>query len=102
MNAAIERKYSTFATHLRDLDILEAYTFKPLMDGKALAKALSTPPGPWMKDALDVVMAYQLRHPDKANAEDAIVEVQNHRQTGVNGGELTSSLVEHFLKLTIR
>ena len=73
------------------------------MDGKALAKALDTPPGPWMKDALDVVMAYQLRHPDKANAEDAIQEVQKHRQNGsVNGGELTSSLVRHFLKLTIR
>ena len=72
------------------------------MDGKALAKALNTPPGPWMKDALDVVMAYQLRRPDKANAEDAISEAQKSQQNGVNGGELTSSLVHHFLKLTIR
>ncbi|KAK3684389.1 CCA tRNA nucleotidyltransferase, mitochondrial [Vermiconidia calcicola] len=98
----VERKYTTFVQHLRDLDIVEAYTFKPLMDGKALAKALDTPPGPWMKDALDVVMAYQLRHPNKANAEDAIAEVQSHNKEKQNGGELTSSLVRHFLKLTIR
>jgi tRNA nucleotidyltransferase (CCA-adding enzyme) len=89
---------------MRDLGILEAYSFKPLMDGKALAKALKTAPGPWMKDALDVVMAYQLRHPEKANAEDAIAEVQATRQQNgnTNGGELSSSLVRHFLALTIR
>lgn len=68
------------------------------MDGKALAKALGTPPGPWMKEALDVVMAYQLRSPDTANAEDAIAEVKDQQK----GGELTFSLVRHFLKLTIR
>jgi hypothetical protein len=90
------------------LGILDAYAFKPLMDGKALAKALKTPPGPWMKEALDVVMAYQLKYPDKANVEDAIAEVQASRQQSgnangsVNGGELSSSLVRHFLTLTIR
>ncbi|KAM0717596.1 hypothetical protein Q7P37_007448 [Cladosporium fusiforme] len=92
---ATTRKYTTFTTHLRDLDILEAYTLKPLLDGKALAKALSTPPGPWMKDALDVVMAWQLRHPDVKDPSGAIEEVKKH-------GELTSALASHFLKLTIR
>lgn len=92
---ATQRKYSTFVTHLRDLDILEAYSLKPLLDGKTLAKALSTPPGPWMKDALDVVMAWQLRHPDVKDPTEAIEEVKKH-------GELTSALASHFLKLTIR
>ena len=101
---AIERRYTTFVQHIHDLGILEAYSFKPLMDGKALAKALNTAPGPWMKDALDVVMAYQLRYPEKANAGDAIAEVQATRQQNgdTNGGELSSSLVRHFLTLTIR
>ena len=104
----IERRYTVFLEHIRDLGLLDAYSLKPLMDGKALAKALNTAPGPWMKDALDVVMAYQLRHPEKANAEDAIAEVQVSRQGNGNvngshiGGELSSSLVRHFLKLTIR
>jgi tRNA nucleotidyltransferase (CCA-adding enzyme) len=92
---AIERKYATFTTHLRDLDILDAYTLKPLLDGKALAKALATPPGPWMKDALDVVMAWQLRNPHVKDPSEAIEEVKKH-------GELTSALASHFLKLTIR
>ena len=93
--SAIERKYTTFTTHLRDLDILDTHTLKPLLDGKTLAKALSTPPGPWMKDALDVVMAWQLRNPDVKDPAGAIEEVKKH-------GELTSALASHFLKLTIR
>jgi hypothetical protein len=92
---AIERKYTNFTTHLRDLDILDTYALKPLLDGKTLAKALSTPPGPWMKDALDVVMAWQLRNPDVKDPAEAIEEVKKH-------GELTSALASHFLKLTIR
>ncbi|KAF2482960.1 hypothetical protein BDY17DRAFT_138728 [Neohortaea acidophila] len=108
----IERKYTLFVEHLKTLNILDAYTFKPLLDGKTLAKAINTPPGPWMKDALDVVMTYQLRNPDTANTDDAIAEVQLQRQhqngagddSGTTGkrGELTSSLIHHFLKLTIR
>lgn len=92
---AIERKYTTFTTHLRDLDILDANTLKPLLDGKQLAKALATPPGPWMKDALEVVMAWQLRNPHVKDPKEAIEEVKKH-------GELTSALASHFLKLTIR
>ena len=90
-----------FIDKLQDLDLLEACSFKPLMDGTSLAKALGAKPGPWMKDALEVVMAYQLRNPEKANRDDAITAVQHH-QKPQNGGELTSSLVKHFLKLTIR
>lgn len=98
---AIERRYAAFIDKLIELDLLEACTFKPLMDGTTLAKALNTKPGPWMKDALEVVMAYQLRNPETATPHDAITEVQKEQQQQ-NGGELTSSLVKHFLQLTIR
>lgn len=76
---------------------------KPLLDGKALAKAIGAPPGPWMKDALDVVMAWQLRNPTEQDAQAAIEAVKLHRQGSSNGnGELTSDLIRHFLQLTIR
>ena len=48
-----------------------------------------------MKDALDTVIAWQLRNP-KATPEGAIEEVK------LKQGELTSALVHCFLKLTIR
>ncbi|KAK4494397.1 hypothetical protein PRZ48_014695 [Zasmidium cellare] len=96
---SIERKYTTFLEHIHSLSLLEVITLKPLLDGKALAKAIGTPPGPWMKDALDVVMAWQLRNPDITDPQQAIEEVKTQRQ---KNGELTSALIRHFLKLTIR
>lgn len=51
-----------------------------------------------MKEALDVVMAWQLRNPDATDPEAAIEEVKSHQANG----ELTSDLIRHFLKLTIR
>ncbi|KKY25746.1 putative trna nucleotidyltransferase [Diplodia seriata] len=59
----ILRSYSKWFEHIQKLNLTEAYALKPLLDGKALAKALETPPGPWMKSALEVVMAWQLRNP---------------------------------------
>ncbi|EME40462.1 hypothetical protein DOTSEDRAFT_46837 [Dothistroma septosporum NZE10] len=95
---AIERKYASFIDHIRSLEILDVCTLRPLLDGKQLAKAIGTPPGPWMKDALDVVMAWQLRNPGITDPAQAIEEVKNHQANG----ELTIGLLRHFLKLTIR
>jgi len=75
-------------------------TFKPLLKGTDLAKALGTKPGPWMKDALDVVMAWQLRNPDSTDAAAAIEAVKASRDEQTDS-ELPSRLASHFLQLTI-
>lgn len=75
-------------------------TFKPLLKGTDLAKSLGTKPGPWMKDALDVVMAWQLRNPDSTDADAAIEAVRASREKQTDS-ELPSRLASHFLELTI-
>ncbi|KAF2129557.1 tRNA nucleotidyltransferas-like protein [Dothidotthia symphoricarpi CBS 119687] len=92
--------YAAFITHLAKLNILDADTFKPLLKGTDLAKALNTKPGPWMKDALDVVMAWQLRNPDSTDSAAAIEAVKANRDTK-SDSELPFRLASHFLKLTI-
>lgn len=72
--------YATFLSQLAKLDVLEAYKYKPLVTGTELASALSTPPGPWMKDALEVVMAWQLRHPEVKDRAAAIEAVKAHNE----------------------
>ncbi|KAK8211984.1 hypothetical protein IWZ01DRAFT_569393 [Phyllosticta capitalensis] len=104
--------FASWFSHVKSQNITEAYALKPLIDGKTLAKALETQPGPWMKDALDVVMAWQLRNPDIHDPSEAIEEVRIYRQnnpqvdvaakTSKKKGELTSHLASHFLQLTIR
>jgi len=53
-----------------------------------------------MKDALDVVMAWQLRNPDSTDAAAAIEAVKASRNKQTDS-ELPSRLASHFLQLTI-
>ncbi|KAF2645339.1 tRNA nucleotidyltransferase [Massarina eburnea CBS 473.64] len=89
-------QYSAFLSQLVHENLLDADTFKPLVNGKELASAMSIKPGPWMKDALDVVMTWQLRNPDVKDVAQAIEEVKKSRNS-----ELPSRLISHFLSLTV-
>jgi tRNA nucleotidyltransferase (CCA-adding enzyme) len=55
-----------------------------------------------MKDALDVVMRWQLRNPGKKDTAEAIQEVRIAKDQSPTPGELTSDLMTYFLQLTIR
>jgi len=94
-------EWSAFLYHIKDLGLLDAYDLRPVIDGKALSSALGLRPGPWMREALDVVMAWQLRDPSAATVEGAIEQVKNY-QAQQPKGELTALLIRHFLSLTIR
>ena len=76
---AIFEEYGIFVTHLKDLDLLEVTSLKPLLDGNQLRTALDVKAGPWMKAALEVVMAWQLRHPGSQDTAAAVEEVNKHR-----------------------
>ncbi|KAF2273023.1 poly A polymerase C-terminal region-like protein [Westerdykella ornata] len=95
--------YATFLNQVIKYNILEAHTFRPLLTGTELAQALNTKPGPWMKDALDVVMAWQLRNSDVTDPTEAIAAVKASKEGGESKtSELSSSLATHFLTLTVR
>jgi tRNA nucleotidyltransferase/poly(A) polymerase len=119
--ADILSEYITFISHIVSLNILDAHTFKPIIDGTTLARALDTRPGPWMKGALDIVMAWQLRNPSITAPAAAIEEVKaseiinkpppdKKKKVEQNGhiakkqkkGELTSTLVSYFLRETLK
>jgi tRNA nucleotidyltransferase (CCA-adding enzyme) len=89
------RSYTAFLDQLTKHNILDVDTFKPLLKGTDLAKALGTKPGPWMKDALDVVMAWQLRNPESSDADAAIEAVRASREQQTDS-ELPSRLASHY------
>ncbi|KAI9789432.1 MAG: CCA tRNA nucleotidyltransferase, mitochondrial [Candelina submexicana] len=92
---AIQITLNNFYTFLLDLegkDLLEAYALTPSINGKQLSASLSIKSGVWMKDALDVVMAWQLRNPDQKISENALNEVQT----------LKTAFIEHILKNVVR
>jgi hypothetical protein len=111
------QRYSAFVTKIDKLNLLEVYNLKPLIDGTALKKALDAPPGPWMKSALDVVIEWQLRNPEISDPTAVIADLHSWKQNHPDQfavkkpqadtrkrkqGELSSALISHFLRLTIR
>ncbi|KAI5457220.1 hypothetical protein BGZ63DRAFT_395647 [Mariannaea sp. PMI_226] len=69
-----------FLDHLARLDVLEAPALKRLLDGRQLAQALGIKPGKWTGKALDVCVAWQLRHALEKDPAGAIEEVKRRRE----------------------
>ncbi len=84
--------FSMFLLHLRHQNLLDAPTLTPAINGKQLCASLNMKSGSWMKDALDVVMAWQLRNPDEVLPENGLNEVKT----------LKVAFIEHILKNVVR
>lgn len=69
-----------FLDHLAKLDVYDAPSLKRLLDGRQLAQALGTKPGKWTGQALDICVAWQLRHPGETDPAGAIEEVRKRRE----------------------
>lgn len=72
--------WQRFLDHLQDLDVMEAPSLQRIIDGTALANGLGVRPGKWMRQALDVCVAWQLRHPGVADPAGAVEEVRRRRE----------------------
>ncbi|MCJ1421497.1 CCA tRNA nucleotidyltransferase, mitochondrial [Xylographa parallela] len=72
----IEEQYAGWLMHIKSLGLMNAYTFKPVVDGAQLMHAFHRPSGKWIVGALNIVMEWQLRNPGKTAVEEAIGEVK--------------------------
>ncbi|KAI9679258.1 MAG: CCA tRNA nucleotidyltransferase, mitochondrial [Caeruleum heppii] len=70
--------YASFVDCVRELDLMDVWKLKPLLDGKELSRALRKEPGPWMKGALELLIAWQLRNGDSRDVESAVAELEQH------------------------
>lgn len=78
--SSITHDFAIFLQRLKDLDLLEVYALKPLLDGRQLMTALNAKSGPWMTNGMDIVMAWQLRNPGITDTEGPIQEVKRHAE----------------------
>ena len=75
--------YAAWLSRIKELDLFDAPSLKPIVNGKQLCDAFGAN-GPWVKKALDIVIEWQLRNPDETNPENAIEEVkQRKKEIGV-------------------
>lgn len=67
--------FAAFLSRLKELNLLDACSLKPIVGGKQITESLSAKDGPWLKCALDMIMAWQLRHPEETDPQRALNEV---------------------------
>ncbi|KAF4908261.1 CCA tRNA nucleotidyltransferase [Colletotrichum viniferum] len=78
--------WKCFLDHLADLDVMDAPSLRRLVDGRLLTKELGVRPGKWMGQALEVCVAWQLRHRGETDPAGAIAEVrQRSKELGIAG-----------------
>lgn len=53
---------------------------KPIVDGGEIMKALKAKGGPWTGKAMDIVIKWQLLHPDITDKNKVLEEVSNRRE----------------------
>lgn len=73
--------YALWLLRLRDLNLLGVDQLKPIANGNQLSEALGKPKmGPWMKNALEVVMEWQLRNPEENDPAGGIAEIVERKK----------------------
>lgn len=72
--------YSSWLSHLSSLDLLGVDQLDPIVKGDELKKAFNTKGGKWVSAALDCVIRWQLRNPDRRDKEGAIAEVVERKE----------------------
>ena len=70
------KEYAAWLNALRDLDVLNAYELKHVIDGRRVKELCNLEGGPWIKEALDVVMEWQLQNPGDPHIENCEVRVK--------------------------
>lgn len=71
--------WQAFVDHVRQLDLWEATSIKPLVDGRTLMEHFGKA-GKWMAPAMETCLAWQLRNPQATDPTGALEEVQKRRQ----------------------
>jgi tRNA nucleotidyltransferase (CCA-adding enzyme) len=82
-SADFEKLFSSwhlFLDRLDELGIMDAPSWKHIVDGKQLSKALGVKAGIWMKEALNVSLAWSFRNPGITDPAEAIDEVRQRAE----------------------
>ena len=72
--------YSSWLSHLESLDLLGVDRLDPIVKGDELMKTFKIEGGKWVSAALDCVIRWQLRNPDRRDKAGAIAEIVERKE----------------------
>lgn len=77
---ALVRDYALWLSELRSLGLLDVYLLRPLVDGCEISAALGSKNGPWLKKALEISIAWQLRNPNQTEKGACMEEIVRRKK----------------------
>lgn len=72
--------YDRFLSYIGDNGLEDVCDLKPIINGSELSRSLGVKTGPWVGKALEMVVNWQLLHPEIVDKEKALQEVSSRRQ----------------------
>ncbi|KAK2745402.1 CCA tRNA nucleotidyltransferase, mitochondrial [Myotisia sp. PD_48] len=73
---AVFKNFHNALRFLEQENLLGVVDLRPLINGHTIAKALNKTPGPWMANAMEIIVEWQIRNPDRTDVNEALEEVK--------------------------
>ncbi|GAD93586.1 poly(A) polymerase [Paecilomyces variotii No. 5] len=73
------REYDEFLSYISSKDLLGVCELKPIVNGGEILAGLDAEKGPWMSQAVDMVIKWQLLHPEISEKEKALEMLQERK-----------------------
>jgi tRNA nucleotidyltransferase (CCA-adding enzyme) len=72
-------EYDKFLSYIQEENLLGVVELRPIVNGGEIQKGLGVRSGPWMSKAVEMVIRWQLLHPEISDKEKALEELRNKR-----------------------
>ena len=72
-------EYDRFLSYVKEQDLLDVWALQPIVKGNEVMKAMGAEKGSWIIKALDMVIQWQLLHPNNFEKEAALEEIKRRK-----------------------
>ncbi|PYH41573.1 tRNA adenylyltransferase [Aspergillus saccharolyticus JOP 1030-1] len=88
--ALVVEEYARFIAYIEEENLQDVYEMKPLVNGDQIMKAMGGKKGRWLATALQIVVEWQLLHPDSTDQEEVLKmeELRAAARASLPGGDL--------------
>lgn len=78
--ALVVEEYARFIGYIKEQGLQDVYDLKPLVNGDQVMKTMGGKKGPWLAKALQMVVEWQLVHPESTDQEEVLKVLADKRQ----------------------
>lgn len=73
------QEFNVFLSYVERENLLEVTELRPIANGKEISAAFGIPHGKWLASALEMLISWQLLHPESHDKAQALEELMTHK-----------------------